>query len=162
VTEHGSEPSLVAGHVSIIGEIEVPGHVGAMIELHLGQRGVPSMGVTAQVPHYLVQFEYPRAAMTLLDGVAAATGLTLPTTGLEVAARRAEDEVAEQLEGNEEFASVVTALEQQYDQMAGISEGAAGGLADLADSQMPTGDEIAAQVEQFLSSLDSPEDDDKQ
>jgi hypothetical protein len=162
VTVHGSEPSLVAGHVSIIGEIEVPGHVGAMIELHLGQRGVPSMGVTAQVPHYLVQFEYPRAAMTLLDGVAAATGLTLPTTGLEVAARRAEDEVAEQLEGNEEFASVVTALEQQYDQMAGISEGAAGGLADLADSQMPTGDEIAAQVEQFLSSLDSPEDDDKQ
>jgi len=162
VTVHGSEPSLVAGHVSVIGEIEVPGHVGAMLELHLGQRGVPSMGVTAQVPHYLVQFEYPRAAMTLLAGVGAATGLTLPTAELEPVARRAEQEVAEQLEGNEEFAGVVAALEQQYDQLAGISQGPEGGLADLAESQMPTGDEIAAQVEQFLSSLDSPEDEDKQ
>ena len=87
ITVHGSDPELVAGHVPVIGEIEVPGHVGAMLELHLGQRGVPSMGVTAQVPHYLVQFEFPRAATTLLAGVAAATGLVLPTGGLEPAAR---------------------------------------------------------------------------
>lgn len=162
ITVHGSEPDLVAGHVSVIGEIEVPGHVGAMLELHLGQRGVPSMGVTAQVPHYLVQFEFPRAAITLLNGVAAATGLVLPTTGLDEAAKRADDEVSEQLEGNDEFAGVVAALEAQYDQMAAISSGATGGLGDLAGTPMPTGDEIAAQVEQFLSSLDDPDGDEKQ
>ena len=158
ITLHGSEPHLVAGHVSVIGEIEVPGHVGAMLELHLGQRGVPSMGVTAQVPHYLVQFEFPRAAITLLNGVAAATGLVLPSDGLVEAAQRADAEVEEQLEGNDEFSGVVAALEAQYDQMAAISSGASGGLADLAGSPMPTGDEIAAQVEQFLSSLDDPDD----
>ncbi len=158
VTVHGSEPDLVAGHVSVLGEIEVPGHVGAMLELHLGERGIPSMGVTAQVPHYLVQFEFPRAAMTLLAGVAAATGLMLPTGGLEEGALRADAEVAEQLQGNDEFAGVVAALELQYDQMSAITSGAAGGLADLADGQMPTGDEIAAQVEQFLSSLDIPDE----
>ena len=49
-----------------------------MLELHLGQQGTPSMGVTAQVPHYLVQFDFPRAASTLLGGVARATGLALP------------------------------------------------------------------------------------
>jgi hypothetical protein len=162
ITLHGSEPDLVAGHVSVIGEIEVPGHVGAMLELHLGQRGVPSMGVTAQVPHYLVQFEFPRAAITLLKGVSAATGLVLPSEGLDADAKRADDEVAEQLEGNDEFAGVVAALEAQYDQMAAISSGAAGGLADLAGANMPTGDEIAAQVEQFLSSLDDNEDEGKQ
>lgn len=162
LTVHGSEPYLVAGQVSVIGEIEVPGHVGAMLEFHLGQRGVPSMGVTAQVPHYLVQFEFPRAATTLLAGVAAATGLVLPTGGLEPAARAADAEVAQQLEGNEEFATVVAALEQQYDQMAAITEGAQGGLADLSETGVPTGDEIAAQVEQFLSSLDDPDDPDKQ
>jgi predicted ATP-grasp superfamily ATP-dependent carboligase len=162
LTVHGSEPGLVAGHVSVIGEIEVPGHVGAMLELHLGQRGVPSMGVTAQVPHYLVQFDFPRAAATLLAGITAATGLVLPTAGLEPAARRADAEVAEQLRGNEEFATVVAALEQQYDQMAAITSGPTGGLADLADGQMPTGDEIAAQVELFLSSLDDPDDPEKQ
>ena len=162
LTVHGSEPHLVAGHISVIGEIEVPGHVGAMLEFHLGQHGVPSMGVTAQVPHYLVQFEFPRAATTLLAGVAAATGLVLPTGGLEPAARAADAEVEQQLEGNEEFATVVAALEQQYDQMAAITDGAHGGLADLAGTGMPSGDEIAAQVEQFLSSLEDPDDPGKQ
>lgn len=162
VTVHGSEPALVAGHVPVLGEIEVPGHVGAMLELHLGQEGTPSMGITAQVPHYLVQFEYPRAATTLLEGVARATGLDLPVSGLEPAARRADAEVAQQLEGNDEFATVVSALEQQYDQMAAITAGAAGGLADLVAGQVPSDDEIAAQVEQFLSSLEDPDDPGKQ
>jgi hypothetical protein len=162
LTVHGSEPELVAGHVPVLGEIEVPGHVGAMLELHLGQRGVPSMGITAQVPHYLVQFEFPRAAATLLAGVAAATGLVLPTADLEPAALRADAEVAQQLAGNDEFATVVAALEQQYDQMAELGAGVSGGLADLADTDVPTGDEIAAQVEQFLSSLEDPDDPEKQ
>lgn len=158
ITVHGSEPQLVAGHVPVIGEIEVPGHVGAMLELHLGQQGVPSMGVTAQVPHYLVQFEFPRAASTLLAGVAAATGLVLPTAGLEPAARQADADVAQQLAGNDEFATVVAALEQQYDQMAAITSGTTGGIGDLAADGVPTGEEIAAQVELFLSSLADPDD----
>ncbi len=162
VTVHGSEPGLVAGHVSVLGEIEIPGHVGAMLELHLGQQGTPSMGITAQVPHYLVQFEFPRAAVTLIEAISRATGLHIPITELEPASKRADDEVAQQLDGNEEFATVVTALEQQYDQMAAISSGASGGLADMADQQMPTGEEIAAQVEQFLSSLQDPDDPEKQ
>jgi predicted ATP-grasp superfamily ATP-dependent carboligase len=162
ITVHGSEPDLVAGHVSVIGEIEVPGHVGAMLELHLGQQGIPSMGVTAQVPHYLVQFDFPRAASTLLAGVGKATGLALPVADLEPAARRADAEVAQQLDGNEEFAAVVAALEQQYDQMAAITSGSTGGLGDMASEGIPTGDEIAAQVEQFLSSLEDPDDPQKQ
>ena len=162
VTVHGSEPELLAGHVSVLGEIEVPGHVGAMLELHLGQQGTPSMGITAQVPHYLVQFEFPRAAATLIDATARATGLVLPVADLEPAAKRADAEVAQQLEGNDEFATVVSALEQQYDQMAALTTGSTGGLGDLTDGRMPTGDEIAAQVELFLSSLDDPDDPEKQ
>ncbi|MBK9738577.1 MAG: PAC2 family protein [Actinobacteria bacterium] len=162
ITVHGSEPQLVAGHLSVIGEIEVPGHVGAMLELHLGQLGTPSMGITAQVPHYLVQFEFPRAAVALIEGLASQTGLVIPTADLEPAAHRADAEVAQQLDGNEEFASVVHALEQQYDQMAAITSGSMGGLGDMADDRIPTGDEIAAQVEQFLSTLEDPDDPEKE
>jgi len=162
VMVHGSEPALLDGHVPALGEIEVPGHVAAMLEFHLGQQGMPSMGITAQVPHYLVQFEFPRAAETLLAAVGKVTELALPATGLEPAAQRADAQVAEQLAGNEEFATVVAALEQQYDQMATLASGAAGSLSDLVDGHMPTGDEIAAQVEQFLSSLDDPDDPGKQ
>ena len=160
VTVHGSEPELVAGFTSVIGAIEVPGHVGAMLELHLGEQGIPSMGITAQVPHYLVQFEYPRAAQTLIETLGRVSGLRLPVAELLPAAASADREVAEQLAGNDEFATVVAALEQQYDQIAAQQVAVSGGLADLVpDGGVPTGDEIAAQVEQFLATLEAPEDD---
>lgn len=154
LTVHGNEPSLVAGHVSVVGEVEVPGHVGAMLELHLGQHGFRSMGLTAQVPHYLVQFEFPRAASTLIAGVSAATGLVLPTAALEPSARQADAEVAAQMQGNDEFATVVAALEQQYDQMMAIEAGPSDGLGTITEAEILSGDEIAAQLEEFLSTLD--------
>lgn len=163
VTVHGSEPALLQGHASVIGEIEVPGHVGAMLEFHLGQQGIPSMGITAQVPHYLGQFEYPRAAQVLVEALGQMTGLRLPVAELMPAAAHADREVAEQLAGNDEFATVVAALEQQYDQLLGGQPAQqvgtpSTGLADLVpEGGMPTGDEIAAQVEQFLAGLDDGE-----
>jgi hypothetical protein len=156
---HGSDPRLLLGHVPVIGEIEVPGHVGAMLELHLGERGLPSMGVTAQVPHYLVQVEYPRAAMTLLQGVGALSGLSLPVDALADRSAAADADVAAQLAGNEEFAAVLTALEEQYDQVAAAS--APAGAREAGGTRMPSGEEIAAQVEEFLSSLDQAGDEDK-
>lgn len=158
VTVHGSQPELISGQIAPIGEVEVPGHVGAMLELQLGQAGVASMGVTAQVPHYLVQFAFPRAATTILGGVSAATGLVLPVAGLEPAARQADLDVAAQVAGNEEFATVVAALEQQYDQLAAASGVAIAG--GLAGQSLPSADELAAQVEQFLSSLPDSQDPD--
>lgn len=152
LTVHGSEPALVAGFTSMIGEIEVPGHVGAMLELRLGEAGVPSMGITAQVPHYLVQFEYPRAAQTLLDGLITVSGISVPSAGLQGQADQADREVATQLEGNDEFVSVVAALEMQYDQLAASNDSmTAAGISDLVpDGEVPSGDEIASQVEEFL------------
>jgi hypothetical protein len=71
-------------------------------------------------------------------------------------AAQAEREVAQQLEGNDEFATVVSALEQQYDHLATVNEGASSELpmadTSLADS-VASGEDIAAQVEQFLASL---------
>jgi len=152
VTVHGNEPDLVAGYPSLVGEIEVPGHVGAMVELALGEAGIPSMGVTAQVPHYLVQFDYPRAAEVLLTHVGKAADLVLPTGQFAAAAEQAEAQVTEQLEGNDEFATVVSALEQQYDQMV-QSTTAPAPSALTPGGQLPTGEEIAEQFEAFLSSL---------
>ncbi len=159
---HGSDPALLMGAAPVVGEIEVPGHVGAMVEFHLGQQGIPSMGLTAQVPHYLVQFEYPRAAQALIDGLARAGDLSIGSGGLLPAAARADGEVAEQLAGNDEFATVLAALEQQYDQLATVAPGAASVPTDLAaNDRVPSGDEIAAQVEAFLLGLADDERGDK-
>lgn len=157
ITVHGNEPELIAGFISPLGEIEVPGHVTAMLELRLGELGLPSLGVTGQVPHYLVQFEYPQAAAALIGGLSHLLGSELPTERFDTGAREAELQIAEQLAGNDEFASVLAALEQQYDQAATSAETAASGADLVPDGRVPTADELGAQFEAFLQGLDDPD-----
>lgn len=158
LTVHGNDPELIFGAGSVIGEIEVPGHVGALVEFHLGQIGVKSMGLTAQVPHYLAQFDYPQGALALLDGLMAGPDIVIPRGGLTDSAAKSLASITEQLSGNEEFAAVVQALEGQYDQIAEALMGGAGGV---ADADIPSAEQIAAQVEAFLAEIDSSKESDK-
>ncbi len=158
LTVHGNDPELLFGAGSVIGEIEVPGHVGALMELHLGQSGIKSMGITAQVPHYLAQFDYPQGALALLDGLMAGPDIVIPRGELSEEAAKSLANITEQLSGNEEFSAVVQALEGQYDQILQALSAGAGGL---ADADIPSADQIAAQVEAFLAEVDSAKDSDK-
>lgn len=158
LTVHGNDRELLFGAGSVIGEIEVPGHVGAMLELRLGEIGVKSIGITAQIPHYLAQFEFPQGALALLDGLLAGPNIVIPRGELPDQATQTLENIAQQLEGNEEFAAVVTALESQYDQISAALTAGAGGL---ADADIPTADQIAAQVEAFLAEVESVQDPDK-
>ena len=158
LTVHGNDKSQLFGAGSVIGEIEVPGHVGAMLELKLGESGLSSMGITAQIPHYLVQFDYPQGAIALLDGLMAGPDIAIPRGELPQLAIQTQESVAEQLEGNQEFAAVVTALEAQYDQIASALTAGAGGL---ADADIPSADQIAAQVEAFLAEVENASDSEK-
>jgi len=107
------------------------------------------------VPHYLARSEYPQAARVLVDHLAVATGLYLPTETLTTAAERAEREIAEQVAGSEEVAQVVTALEQQYDTVIAEAE-----RPSPMSGQLPSADELAAEVERFLARHDDPGPDD--
>ena len=71
----------------------------------------------------------------------------LPGDALREAARRTDLEIARQVEGSDEVAEVVQALEQQYDAFTADRESL---LADEAEA-MPTAEEIGAQFEQFLA-----------
>ncbi|MDA9913019.1 PAC2 family protein [Candidatus Nanopelagicales bacterium] len=149
VTFHATKPELIAGHASTLGELEIPGHIAALLEYRLGEEGHDAMGLAVQVPHYLVQFEYPRAAIALLRGLAGATGLQLSTDELEEAAATADDEIGRQTDGSDEFAPLLSALETQYDDSLSGTED------DPTQSAIPDADQIGAQVERFLSEMDS-------
>ena len=158
VTLHGTERDLLDDEPAVLGTIEVPGHMGGMIELHLSEVGRSAMGISAHVPHYLAQVEYPRAAISLLQALSRITGLEISTDDLRVRAEKAEAEVADQVGQSEEFASVLAALELQYDQMSAMRAAAASRVRDfMPDGDIPSGDEIAAQVEQFLARMDDQE-----
>lgn len=152
VTFHATRPELIPGHTPTLGQIEIPGHVAAMLELRLGDEGRDALGVAVQVPHYLVQFEYPRAAIALLRALSGVAGLELPTDELEEAALSADQEIGRQTRESEEFTPLLSALETQYD--AGVA-GDADAVEEGGGRPLPDADDIAAQVERFLAEMDS-------
>jgi hypothetical protein len=152
VTVHANDPSLVAGSRPWVGSLEVPGSLAALLELRLGERDRPAMGFAAHIPHYLVQAEFPRGALVLLQSVCSATGLSVPLDELREAAEESDADISIQIATNPENLEAVTTLEEQYDAlMAGRTQ--APGLA----GPLRTDTDIAAQVEAFLAELEQGE-----
>ncbi|MFC4950582.1 proteasome assembly chaperone family protein [Pseudonocardia sp. GCM10023141] len=155
VTAHGTRPELTEGHEAWFATAEVPGSAVGLMEFRLGEAGRDAMGFAVHVPHYLARAEYPQAARVLLDHVGLAAGLYLPTEALMKAAERAEEEISEQVEASDEVKQVVLALERQYDT---VSEGR-GDRASLGlGGELPSADELAAEVEKFLADQDDDKD----
>lgn len=158
LSAHATERGLIEGYVPWVGTMEVPGSVGGVLEHALGEAGEAAMGFVAHVPHYLAQVDHPRAAVTLLEAVSATTGLVFSLDALREAADRVDAEVAAQVEGSEDNLSQMRALERQYDAVlearTGTSSPAAAAAADV-----PSADEIGAQVERFLADMDDRGDD---
>ncbi len=149
LTAHATRPELVAGHESWFGTVEVPASVSALLELRLGEAGHDAVGFAAHVPHYLARMEYPEAARGLLEQLRSTSGLAVPVEELRSAAERMRTEVDEQVGSSQEVANVVRHLEQQFDQ-AVETRGRRSLLAADAKN-LPTADEIGAELEQFLA-----------
>jgi predicted ATP-grasp superfamily ATP-dependent carboligase len=149
VTAHATRADLVGGYRPLVDRLQVPGSAAALLELRMGENDRAAIGFAVHVPHYLAQAAYPAAAVTLLESVQRATGLSLPADALREAAHRTDLEIARQVEGSEEVSEVVQALEQQYDAYA--AGGNDGLLADEAENNMPTAEELGAQFERFLA-----------
>ena len=150
VTAHATRPELLVGdHHQMPNTLQVPASITALLEFRLGEHGRDAVGFAAHVPHYLAQASYPTAAVTLLEAVARATGLSLPDDSLRESARRAAVEIDRQVNESAEVADVVRALERQYDTFAEAA-GKPSLLSDVLE-QMPTADELGDQFEQFLA-----------
>jgi predicted ATP-grasp superfamily ATP-dependent carboligase len=151
ITGHASRPELITGQTSSFGKVQVPGSVAALIEFRLGAKGHDVMGYAVHVPHYLAQAEYPSAAVTALEAVTKGTGLVFPLESLRESSDKTNIEIAEQIQASEELSTAITGLEQQYDAFA---TGSARESLMAESSEMPTGDELAAQFEAFLAERD--------
>jgi hypothetical protein len=130
--------------------IDVPGGVAASLEHELHDRGIPSLGIWAQVPHYISSMSYPAASAALLDGLREATGVVIDAAALRAdvvsQGRRLDNLVA----GNEEHARMIGQLEQLYD----AGDDAHGPSAGGPSIQLLSGDELAAELEPFLRDQD--------
>ncbi len=130
--------------------IDVPAGVAAALEREMHDRGIPSLGVWAQVPHYIASMSYPAASVALLDGLREATGLVIDGASLRsevlIQGRRLDAMVS----ANDEHAKMIEQLEQIYDASDDTVEVIDGG----PSLEMRSGDELAEELQQFLRDQD--------
>lgn len=154
ITAHANRRELISGYRPWLHRVQVPASTGNLLEYRLGQQGLDAVGFAAHVPQYTAQTGYPAAAEELLASVSRATGLLLPVHALRGEAESVRVRIDEQLTRNDEVAAAVRELEAQYDAFMRDRESEEG----RADSSMPlpTGEELGAELERFLSEQPGP------
>lgn len=123
------------------GEIDVPSGVWGALEIAFGDLGVPTVGLWARVPHYVAGMAFPSAGAALLDGLAAVADLSIDSSELHTSADTALRQVDALIAKSEEHTAMVRQLEKSVD-------AAEGNPLDIG--QVPTGDELAAELERYL------------
>lgn len=139
--------------------VDVPAGMAAALEHELHGRGIPAVGVWAQVPHYVAAMSYPAASVALLDGLATAAGVSIEAQELRREAVVQRERLDQLVAGNDEHQAMVAQFEQLYDAAESDSSvaGAEGfdpllteGQPGDGELQMTSGDELAGEIERFL------------
>lgn len=124
------------------GVIEVPAGIQAALEQGFAQAGIDAVGLWARVPHYVSAMPYPAASAALIDGVSRLAGLDLDTRELHAAAALTDARIDELIANSDEHAAMVRQLESAMDD-AELEP-------PLDSADLPSGDELAAELERFL------------
>ncbi len=136
---------LAAQAGQIRSTLDVPSGAMAAIERACADADLPATGLWAQVPHYVSAMPYPDAAASLVDGLATLAGLRLDASPLREAARVLRVRLDGLVADNPEHQAMVSQLEASVDaELASESNTGFGG------TDVPSGDELAAEVERFL------------
>jgi proteasome assembly chaperone (PAC2) family protein len=125
----------------VAGELEVPAGIVSALELAFADAGIDAITLWARVPHYVATLPYPQASVALIEGLANIGGLTLEATLLRKAAEDARSRVNDLVSSNQEHAQMVAELEATIDEAEGNA---------LDASVIPTGDDLARDIERFL------------
>jgi predicted ATP-grasp superfamily ATP-dependent carboligase len=137
-----TDPEL-AGRIGYLpASIEVPSGVQGALEVAFGDAGLPAVGLWARVPHYAAAMPYPSASAALLDVLARTADIEIDTSSLHTAAASTHQQIEQLIAGSEEHAALVRQLEAQQDREEG--------LAGTEFGNLPSGDELAAELERFL------------
>ena len=150
VTVSGNRTELIEGMSVWKPRTQAPANALHLLEFRLQERGHPTAGFVLLIPHYLADTEYPVAAVTALESVSAATGLIFPTDRLREEGRDFVGKIDGQVEGNQELAKLVGTLEERHDSY--MEENPLRSPLTDTDGELPTADEIAAELQNFLAS----------
>jgi len=103
------------------------------------------VGMWARVPHYVATMPYPAASAALVECLATVAGLDLDAADLHDAAALARSRIDDIIAASEEHAQMVHQLEASAE-----AAEAEASVAPINLSELPTGDELADELERFL------------
>ena len=149
VTVSGNRTELIDAMSVWKPHTQVPANALHLVEYRLQELGHPTAGFVLLIPHYLADTEYPFAAVTALESVSAATGLIFPTDRLREEGREFTAKIDDQVGSNQELARLVGTLEERHDTYM-LENPLRSPLTDV-DGALPTADEIAAELQNFLA-----------
>ena len=114
------------------GLLRVPSAALSAIEMAVSESGIPTAGFYAQVPHY-VGGSFPAATIALLEHAGRHLGVTFRLEGLPEEAATTKARIDAAVAEDEESRTYVARLE-----------------AIAGDEGLPSGDELASEIERFL------------
>lgn len=140
VAANSQDPALTESLRLSASRYEGPTGITGVLHRACAERGMPSVSFWASVPHYLPSVPSAPATLALLTSLADLLDIRVDTSALERTATEYQDQVSVAVSQDSDLSSYVQMLEERYDAAA-----AAGGIRNL-----PTGDELAQELEGFL------------
>lgn len=139
----GSATDLELGTRLGLGRPSYEGPTGLVGVLHdtLTRDNLPVISLRVSVPHYVPSPPNPEATRSLLSRLELVTGITTDHQSLEAAAEEWRRRVEQVLESDPEMADYVRRLEGHVDM--------------AADDLLPSGDDLAAELQAFLRDRDA-------
>jgi hypothetical protein len=124
--------------------LDFPGGIQAAIEQGCDERGIPSVGLWAQIPHYVpTTMPFPAGSVALIEGLSLLGDLALPLGDLTARADGTRARLDELIAQNPEHTAMLHQLEAAWEQSEPSD-------APIGMSDLPTGDELVAELEEFL------------
>jgi len=129
-------------------QTQVPGNVLHLLEFRFAEEDFPTVGFVMLVPHYLSDLSYPQSAIKAFEQISSATGLVVPTDSLREAATKFTADLNRKISDNPELAKLVSSLEDGF---SSDESSARGPRIQSPKTELPSADQIASELEDYLS-----------
>ncbi len=139
VAANAQDPSLVENLGLSPSRYEGPTGITGVLHRYCASKGLPAVSFWASVPHYLPSVPSAPAALALLQSLSKLLGASFDTAHLERTSEDYQRQVSAAVAQDSDLTSYVHMLEERYDAQAAQGE-----------RNLPSGDELARELESFL------------
>ena len=139
VAANSQDPALVESLGLSASRYEGPTGITGVLHRACAEAGLPSVSFWAPVPHYLPAIRSAPAALALLDSLSGLLRMDVDTSELERGAAAYQEQVSAAVSQDSDLTSYVRMLEDRFDSQA-----------DQGPRDLPTGDDLARELESFL------------